>query len=288
MVEIHHVTVVDASPINKGAYGGPTARANWRKVIDDLSETFGRWQLWWLLGLNDIRQRYRRSRLGQLWITLSMAVFLFAIGPLYALLFNSNIGEFLPYLTVNIVVWGFLSSMINDGCAVFIQADNYLRQERIPKLVFVMRILVRNLLILGHNAVLIPIVFIAFQVPVSPLILLAIPGLLIVMLNSILAAVLFGTLCARFRDMPQIVANIVQVAFFITPIFWQRRQILAHYDYVVSLNPFAAHLGVISLPILNRVPTVGDYLMCLASTLVLAAVTIPFFARFRPRIAYWV
>jgi hypothetical protein len=60
------------------------------------------------------------------------------------------------------------------------------------------------------------------------------------MLNSVLAAVLFGTLCARFRDMPQIVANIVQVAFFITPIFWQRRQILAHNDYVVVFNPFAA------------------------------------------------
>src|SRR4029077_11802271 len=38
----------------------------------DLARGVSRWRLWLLLGLNDIRQRYQRSRVGQFWITLSM------------------------------------------------------------------------------------------------------------------------------------------------------------------------------------------------------------------------
>jgi lipopolysaccharide transport system permease protein len=265
----------------------PQRTSYWTGFMRDLAESFERWQLWWLLGYNDVRQRYRRSRVGQLWITISMGIFVIAIGPVYALLFNTELKEFLPYLTVNIVVWGFISSMINDACTAFIQSDGYIRQERLPKIGFLYRILVRNLLILGHNALLIPLVFIAFGKPVDPVALLAIPGLIIVTVNCLLMALFLATICSRFRDFPQIVSNVVQVAFFLTPIFWQKKQILADYHFVVDFNPFASLLSVVSSPILGKVPTMFEYGMCLVMTLVVGLVAVPFFARYRARIVYW-
>ena len=265
----------------------PQRTSYWAGFMRDLAESFERWQLWWLLGYNDVRQRYRRSRVGQLWITISMGIFVIAIGPVYALLFNTELKEFLPYLTVNIVVWGFISSMINDACTAFIQSDGYIRQERLPKIGFLYRILVRNLLILGHNALLIPLVFIAFGKSVDPVALLAIPGLIIVTVNCLLMALFLATICSRFRDFPQIVSNVVQVAFFLTPIFWQKKQILADYHFVVDFNPFASLLSVVSSPILGKVPTMFEYGMCLVMTLVVGLVAVPFFARYRARIVYW-
>jgi len=265
----------------------PQRTSYWAGFMRDLAESFERWQLWWLLGYNDVRQRYRRSRVGQLWITISMGIFVIAIGPVYALLFNTELKEFLPYLTVNIVVWGFISSMINDACTAFIQSDGYIRQERLPKIGFLYRILVRNLLILGHNALLIPLVFIAFGKSVDPVALLAIPGLIIVTVNCLLMALFLATICSRFRDFPQIVSNVVQVAFFLTPIFWQKKQILADYHFVVDYNPFASLLSVVSSPILGKVPTMFEYGMCLMMTLVVGLVAVPFFARYRARIVYW-
>ena len=35
-----------------------TLRGRAAKAADDIRESFERWQLWWLLGLNDIRQRF--------------------------------------------------------------------------------------------------------------------------------------------------------------------------------------------------------------------------------------
>src|SRR3978361_2212900 len=55
-------------------------------------------RVWLLLGMNDIRQRYRRSRLGQFWITLAMATTIGSLGFLYAFLFRLPLKEYLPYL----------------------------------------------------------------------------------------------------------------------------------------------------------------------------------------------
>jgi lipopolysaccharide transport system permease protein len=83
------------------------------------------------------------------------------------------------------------------------------------------------------------------------------------------------------------VSNIVQIAFFISPVMWKRGQLLEQHQSLVDFNPFAAHLIIISDPILGRMPTSGNYLMCLATTVLLAAVALPFFARYRERIVYW-
>lgn len=264
-----------------------TPRARASKATDDIRESFERWQLWWLLGLNDIRQRYRRSRLGQTWITLSLVATIVAIGVTYSTLFRMDIKEYLPFLTVNLVVWALIAGLLNDSCMAFISADGYMRQERLPKAVFILRVIVRNCLIFGHNAILIPVAMLVLGVSISWTILLAIPGFAWLLLNGALAGLFLGVMCARFRDLPQIVSNIVQIAFFVSPIMWKRSQLLEQHQSLVDFNPFAAHLVIISEPILGRVPTLGNYLMCLASTLLLAAVALPFYARYRERIVYW-
>src|SRR5579859_4208969 len=114
------------------------------------------WRAWTLLGMNDIRQRYRRSRLGQFWITLSMAVTIVTLGVLYAYLFNVPIKEYLPFLAVGMVAWGTVSNIVTEACTVFTGAEIYLRQVPMPKSVFVHRMLVRNVVTLAHNAVILP------------------------------------------------------------------------------------------------------------------------------------
>lgn len=263
-----------------------STKERWALARSDILQGLGHWQLWWLLGLNDIRQRYRRSRLGQFWITLSMAMFIGAIGVVYSSLFSMEIRTYLPYLTVNMIVWTFIAGVANDSCTIFTQAEAYIRQERSPKTVFLMRLLVRHMLVLFHNAVLIPIVFLFFGVPSSWATLLALPGMLLVLVNGFLASLLLAMLCTRFRDLPQIVGNVVQIAFFASPVMWRKQQLVTH-AAVVDFNPFASHLMVVSEPLLGAVPSPSAYVMCLVTTLILAAVVLPFFRRFRERIVYW-
>lgn len=71
-----------------------------RRAFDDLSAGLNARELWLHLGWQDIKQRYRRSLLGPLWITIATGVTAVAMGLLYGELFHMDIKSFLPYVTL--------------------------------------------------------------------------------------------------------------------------------------------------------------------------------------------
>ena len=259
----------------------------WRLAGQDIARCFRGWHVWALLGVSDIRLRYKRSRFGQFWITLSMAFFVAGIGAVYGGLFHQNVHEYIPYLAVNMIVWTFIQTSISESCQAFIEAAPYLRQEALPKSTFIMRVMVRNTIALGHNVIIIPLVFLLFLYAPSAVAVLALPGLVLVMLGVAMASTCLALLCTRFRDMPQIIGNLLQLAFFVTPIMWHVEQLGQNAFYVEVFNPFAAFLRVVSEPLLGHVPAPGTYLTVLVSLGVLTLVAWPCFAKFRARIVYW-
>jgi ABC-type polysaccharide/polyol phosphate export permease len=253
----------------------------------DIREGFQSWRIWWLLGIGDIRQRYRRSRVGQFWITLSVAVFITAIGVVFSILFKQPIAQYLPYLATSYITWTLISGIILDSTSAFIQAESFLRQQAMAKSTFILRVLVRNLVAFGHNVIVLPIVFLIFGVAPSWTWLAALGGLLLIIAAGFLASLILAILCTRFRDLPQIVQNFVQVMFFVTPITWQSNLLGEQSPYIVDLNPFAAFLRIVSEPLLGRMPGLSAYALALLTIAVLALVAWPLFRRYRPRIVYW-
>src|SRR3954467_11500540 len=69
-----------------------------QRAVDDLVAGWRQRELWGHPGWQDIRQRYRRSILGPIWITISMAVTAVALGVLYAGLFGNDLSVQLPYV----------------------------------------------------------------------------------------------------------------------------------------------------------------------------------------------
>ena len=67
--------------------------------------------------------------------------------------------------------------------------------------------------------------------------LLLFPAIVLLFMNCVWIGLVFGVLCARFRDIIPIVTNIVQVAFFITPIMFEPK-LLKGYDWIAVINPF--------------------------------------------------
>ena len=267
--------------------GPPSMKEHVAAARCDLRRGFTDWRMWLLLGVNDIRQRYQRSRVGQFWITLSMLVTIAALGGIYSYLFRMSIREYLPSLTMGIVVWALISAMVTEACNVFTGAESYLRQVPMPKSIFVHRMLVRNLVTFAHNVTIVPLLYLAFGILPGWPILLAPIGLVIVTVNGFWIGLLVGTLCTRFRDLPQMVASLMQIAFFITPVMWKQDQLPREASWLVDVNPLASLLRLVRDPLLGTVPKASAYLMGIGLMLAGFSVAIPFFARFRARIVYW-
>jgi lipopolysaccharide transport system permease protein len=253
----------------------------------DFSQGLAAWRLWVRLGWNDILQRYRRSMLGPFWLTASTAVMVIALGGLYSQLFNTPIQDFLPYLCVGLLLWNLMSSFLIEGGALFTGAESYIKQVRLPYSVYVYRSSWSKLVIFAHNFIIYFGVLLYFRIWPGAVALLAIPGLLLILINGAAVTLCIGMVSARFRDVPQLVNSLVQIIFFVTPIMW-RPELLHGRTYIADLNPFYHLLEIVRAPLLGGLPSAKNYLAVLLITAVNLAVVGAFFARFRSRISYWV
>lgn len=260
---------------------------NFRRAWRDIREGWRGRELWITIGLHDLRQRYRRSMLGPFWITLSMGIMIAALGLLYGKIFRLDLKDYLPYLACGFIVWSFISGLILDGCKSFIDSSRMIRQMAVPLSTFVFQVVWINLLVLSHNIWIFFIIALIFGVNPGWQVLLIFPAIIILSLNGVALAIFFGLLSARFRDIPLIVASVIQVMFFITPVIW-RSDMLQGRALVLNLNPFYHMVEIFRGPLLGYMPNMENWLAPIFVTLASWALAFCFYTIYRWRIAYWV
>jgi lipopolysaccharide transport system permease protein len=259
-----------------------------RKALRDMREAAALWRLCGTLAWLDIKLRYRGSVLGPFWLTLSTAVMVGAMGSIYATLFKMNLHEYLPFLVLSLVLWGFVGAVVAEGCTGFTAAETMIRSVRMPYTLYAARIVLRNLLVLAHNLVVIVAVFALLHTWPGAAALLALPAFVLWLADALAFAMVVGALCARYRDIPPIVGSVMQMAFFVTPVIWKPALAGADRQWVLAYNPFFSLLETVRAPLLGDVPSPSIYVSAIAYSVLLWALTWVLFVRVRGRIAFWV
>ena len=265
-----------------------THAARQRLALLDLHGGARLWRLAWTLGWFDIRLRYRGSMLGPFWLTLSTGIMVGALGLLYSTLFKMDLHEYLPFLALSLVLWGFLSTLVTEACSCFQQSEGMIRSVRLPFTLYAMRVIVRNVLVLAHNVLVIVAVYAALDVWPGAAVLGALPGLLLWVLDGMACCILLGALCARFRDIPPIVGSVMQIAFFVSPIIWRPEMLTGAAAAWLPWNPFYTLLEIVRAPLLGHMAEPLVWLSALGFSLVFCGTAWLGFARVRARLAFWV
>jgi ABC-type polysaccharide/polyol phosphate export permease len=257
-------------------------------ALQDLREGLRRAWLWSALAQQDIKLRYRGSILGPFWQTLTTGVLIAGLGAIYSQLFNTPLGSYLPMLTIGLVFWMFVSGLVSDGCTTFISVHHIIQHVKLPFSLHAYRIVYRNLLTLAHNFLIVPVIMVIYPPPLDwwelPVLL---PAFLLVTLNGVWISMLLGMISARYRDVPPIVASLLQVLFFVTPIFWRHEQLGAN-SWWVQINPLFAAIDIMRAPLLGAAPAPHSWAIVLWMTVLGCGMTFAFFVRFRHRLAFWV
>ena len=267
-----------------------TVSAAWR----DLTRGYGQRQLWLQLGWQDIKQRYRRSTLGPLWITIATGAMAVALGLLYSLLFQQELSYFLPHVTVGLIIWGFISGCVKEGSTVFIENEGLIKQLPSALSVHVYRLVWRQLLFLAHNMVIWVILVAVFRPDLGWDFFLAIPALALLVVNGVWVTMFFGIVATRYRDVAPLLDSMIQLVFYMTPIVWTTKTLedqggaVAERARIAELNPLYHYLEIVRAPMLGQ--SVDAYhwwvvLACTAVGLLLAFVAL---RRFRSRVPNWV
>lgn len=258
-------------------------------TLREVTRSAALWHIWTRLGLQDVRLKFRRSTIGAAWIFVNLAVMVLSIGFIYANLLGQDAREFIPYLTIGMILWGYLTNSIVDGGNAFIHAEGYIKQISLPIYVYIFRSFVSISLTTMITMGAFVIVAVFYRLPVGAATLLAIPGLLMVMAASLLLITIFAHLNARFRDVAHMAAVGMQVLFYVTPVIFpasllrQRRDL----SLVIELNPLYHVLEVVRQPLLhNAAAHWHSYAAVAAIIVILAAAAAAVIGGFQRRIVF--
>ena len=253
----------------------------------DLYHALKNYRIWYYFAWMEVKQRYRRSLLGPWWITLSMLIFIVAMGMVYSRLFKQDLADYIPFFTAGFLFWVFLSGCINEATEVFKNNSSFIKQLNLPYNLYICKHLARHTIFLAHNLLAYVLVMIVFRKMPDLDILLVIPGFILLLLNVYWISLFISLLSTRFRDMIPIVTSCMQIAFFITPVTWMPKLLNPH-SYIMKLNPFVYLIEVVRTPLLGIAPMPRFWL---ANTLMLVlgfGFVMFLFSRYRTKIPFWV
>ncbi|MDK8767805.1 ABC transporter permease [Corynebacterium freneyi] len=267
-----------------------TFSAAWR----DLTRGYGQRQLWLELGWQDIKQRYRRSTLGPLWITIATGAMAVALGLLYSLLFQQELSYFLPHVTVGLIIWGFISGCVREGSTVFIENEGLIKQLPSALSVHVYRLVWRQLLFLAHNMIIWLILVAVFRPDLGWGFLLSIPALALLVVNGVWVTMFFGIIATRYRDVAPLLESMIQLVFYMTPIVWTTKTLdeqggaVAERARIAELNPLYHYLEIIRAPLTGQPLDAYHWWIVLGCTVVGLLLALLAMRQWRSRVSYWV
>jgi len=246
---------------------------------------------WSYLAAKQLQFDHRRTVLGSLWIVLAFAITAASIGALVAALQGLPLHEHVPYVMFGFAAWNFVNGILTEGCNVFTRSRAYLLQMPLPRSVFVISMaLRRGMLMMIHTATaaLISAVLFGWRPSFELVWVPAVAGLYF--LAAIGAASTLGLLVAMVRDIGELVAAVMRLAFFFTPVIWlpgARSGGSATLDFIATWNPLAYVIEVYRAPFLGAPPDALAWIVMggLAGlSLILATIALELWG---PRITYW-
>lgn len=257
-------------------------------MLSDFLYTIQHWRLVHLLGVATLRSRYARSRFGQAWLSLTTLIQILCTGMVWSLIWRMEIDEYLPYVGVGHIVYLFLAQTLNESTGIFVADSRVYLNDKLPFMLSVGAHLYRSVLSLLHNIPTIVLLLLWSSHAQLKLSFTFVCAGLVSSLFLIFAAYFFAAICARFRDLVQLVGLLFQLIFLVTPIMWKISFLPSKYQNYVFLNPFASMLELLRNPLIGMPVNEVALLSLCAWTVIVMGLSLFAYIKLNRNIIYWV
>ena len=264
------------------ANSGPVA------VIGDLLDGWRRGPIWRAFAWDEIQQRYRRSILGLAWIVISYVIFVLSIALFFGGFTAMGSNSFTPYVAVGYAAFGFLIGNITDGCEVFRGSSTWIKSSSLPYSIYIYKSIARSFFPFVVQLLTALVLMIGFGWRPHWGIFLAVPALLIFLVNAIWLQLFFGLIAARWRDIAHLVSAVTRILFFMTPILWVYEERSGIVRKIAGINPLTHFLQIFRAPILGESVALESWLIVLGWTGAGWIVAVATASVMRRRLPFWV
>jgi len=210
----------------------------------DFSELFHYRDLIYFFVWRSIKVAYAQSVGGLAWAVVQPALQVFVFSLIFGGLLQLDTGG-IPYplfSTVAVIPWTYMAGVMTVGSGSLVANTGMLGKVYFPRLIFVLNPAIGGLLPFFISLILIVVVMIFYQQPLTKQ-LLVLPLVFVLMMAAPFAiALLMASLTIRFRDFQIIMGQCMRVMVYFVPVMYPSSQISPEWRSLYIVNPF---VGVI-------------------------------------------
>ena len=253
----------------------------------------GRWHRWWSdlliyrgalysLVRRNLRSRYKQAVLGASWALLQPAlqvvVFTVVFGRLARI--DSAGVPYPVFALAGLIAWNLFAKVITDGSASLVSNQHMITKLFFPRIYLVLASGASALVDAAVGLVLLVILFLIYDVPVSPGIVLGVPLLAAVLLLAYGLAAFLAAVNARWRDVQHTMPFLIQVGMFVTPVIYPLGVVPERWQWILSVNPLAGLVAGFRGALLGRdMPPPGVLMTAFVTSAVVVVLGLWYFTR---------
>lgn len=200
------------------------------------------------LVVRDLKARYRGSALGFFWSfvnpLLLLLVYSFVFTVIMPAMHPADLQPYGLYFFCGILPWTWFSSSLLESSNVLIGGGTLIKKVLFPAEVLPVVTVLANMVHFFLGLPILAAFLVYYQRPLDPVELLWFPAIVFVQLVLTLGlALLISALTVHFRDIKDILGNLMTLWFFSTPIIYSMQMAPERVRWILNLNPMT-HLAI--------------------------------------------
>ncbi|PHP64568.1 hypothetical protein CSC94_23705 [Zhengella mangrovi] len=201
----------------------------------------------------DIVTRYRRAKLGILWLLINPFVFVFGLGYVYSGFMGAPVDRFIPHLALGYPLWRLFIHVATESAQCIRASKPFVMEGQINLMQYILRVISKALFnyIFGLLVALVAIALLYSQHLIATLTLII--TLPIIIINLIWIGTFVAIVSARLPETADLINTLLLFGFLMTPVMWEadRIPITSTLGKIVRMNPAFHMIEIVRAPVLD-------------------------------------
>ncbi len=242
----------------------------------------------WELVRRELRVRYRRSLIGLAWSMLQPLLTMIVLHVVFSALFRFDLDNYAVYALSGILFWNFFSQSIVHSMNALKGNAGLIQRLPVPKAVFPVAAIASGVVNLGLALVPLLALLVVTGHPLKPALFFLPVSVLIAAVFTLGAGLLLAPLAVFFSDVVELVGVLLQMAMYLTPVFYPMSILPAKVLPIVRYNPLRSILEVFRDPIyFGKIPPLSHLAVASGLALLLFVVGAWVFSKSAKRINFY-
>ena len=215
----------------------------------EMMDLFHYRDLVWLMTINILRSRYKRSFFGIIWMLLNPLLNTLVLAIAFSSIFKNSLPNYPIYVLSGLLIWNFMTQSSTHAMNTMIYGSSLLKRVYIPRTIYATTSVGNGVVNLMVSLIVLFIIMLLWDHPFHNNLWFVAVAIILTTIFTLGLSLILSLATAFFTDSIDIYGVIIQAFFFLTPIIYPLNLLPPQIQDLMLINPFYCFTEMFRIPI---------------------------------------